>query len=193
MEATKAGMPVGPLTVTDEVTLTLMQHIRNQAKEDMDAGSGDDVIEINHPGFNVVDTLVNDFDRKGRAAGAGYYDYPAKGQKHLWPGLKEHFYKEDADNETSNQDIQDRLLYIQAIETLRCLDENVLTNVADGNIGSIFGLGFSPAMGGALQFINHVGTRKFTERARELTKRFGERFEPPASLVALAEKDEPLV
>jgi len=193
MEATKAGMPVGPLTVTDEVTLTLMQHIRNQAKEDMEAGVGDDVIEINHPGFNVVDTLVNDFDRKGRASGAGYYDYPAKGQKHLWSGLKEHFYKENADNETSNQDIQDRLLYIQAIETLRCLDENVLTNVADGNIGSIFGLGSSPAMGGALQFINHVGTRKFTERARELTKRFGARFEPPASLVALAEKDEPLV
>ncbi|MFC3149791.1 3-hydroxyacyl-CoA dehydrogenase NAD-binding domain-containing protein [Litoribrevibacter euphylliae] len=193
MEATKAGMPVGPLTVTDEVTLTLMQHIRNQAKADMEAGEGDDIISLDHPGFYVVDQMVNEFDRKGRASGAGFYDYPEKGNKHLWPGLKAHFYKEQGDAEISNQDIQDRLLYIQAIETLRCLDENVLTNIADGNIGSIFGLGFSPAMGGALQFINHVGTRKFTERARELTKRFGERFEPPASLVKLAETDEPLV
>lgn len=193
MEATKAGMPVGPLTVTDEVTLTLMQHIRNQAKADMEAGVGDDIISLDHPGFYVVDQMVNEFDRKGRASGAGFYDYPEKGNKHLWPGLKTHFYKEQGDAEISNQDIQDRLLYIQAIETLRCLDENVLTNIADGNIGSIFGLGFSPAMGGALQFINHVGTRKFTERARELTKRFGERFEPPASLVALAETNAPLV
>ncbi len=193
MEAQKAGMPVGPLTVTDEVTLTLMQHIRNQAKADMEAGVGDDIISLDHPGFYVVDQMVNEFDRKGRASGAGFYDYPEKGNKHLWPGLKAHFYKEQGDAEISNQDIQDRLLYIQAIETLRCLDENVLTNIADGNIGSIFGLGFSPAMGGALQFINHVGTRKFTERARELTKRFGERFEPPASLVALAETNAPLV
>jgi 3-hydroxyacyl-CoA dehydrogenase/enoyl-CoA hydratase/3-hydroxybutyryl-CoA epimerase len=193
MEAQKAGMPVGPLTVTDEVTLTLMQHIRNQAKADMEAGVGDDIISLDHPGFYVVDQMVNEFDRKGRASGAGFYDYPEKGNKHLWPGLKAHFYKEQGDAEISNQDIQDRLLYIQAIETLRCLDENVLTNIADGNIGSIFGLGFSPAMGGALQFINHVGTRKFTERARELTKRFGERFEPPASLVALAETNAPFV
>ncbi|GLQ32430.1 3-hydroxyacyl-CoA dehydrogenase NAD-binding domain-containing protein [Litoribrevibacter albus] len=193
MEAQKAGMPVGPLTVTDEVTLTLMQHIRNQAKADMEAGVGDDIISLEHPGFYVVDQMVNEFDRKGRASGAGFYDYPEKGNKHLWPGLKEHFYKDQGDADISNQDIQDRLLYIQAIETLRCLDENVLTNIADGNIGSIFGLGFSPAMGGALQFINHVGTRKFTERARELTKRFGERFEPPASLVKLAETNAPLV
>jgi 3-hydroxyacyl-CoA dehydrogenase/enoyl-CoA hydratase/3-hydroxybutyryl-CoA epimerase len=193
MEATKAGMPVGPLTVTDEVTLTLMQHIRNQAKADKEAGVGDDIIEINHPGFAVIDAMISDYDRKGRASGTGFYDYPAKGQKHLWPGLKEHFFNEEGDAEISNQDIQDRLLYIQAIETMRCLDENVLTNIADGNIGSIFGLGFAPATGGALQFINHVGTRKFVERARELTEGFGDRFEPPASLVALAETDSPLI
>ncbi len=193
MEARKAGMPVGPLSVTDEVSLTLMQNIRNQAKADAEAGNNDNHIDTNHPGFKVLDAMINDFDRKGRAAGAGFYDYSVKGQKVLWSELKNHFFNKEVDDVTSNEDIRDRLLYMQSIETLRCLDENVLTSIADGNIGSIFGLGFSPWTGGALQFINHVGSRKYTERARELTQRFGKRFTPTESLEALAESNAPLV
>ncbi|GAA3915247.1 3-hydroxyacyl-CoA dehydrogenase NAD-binding domain-containing protein [Litoribacillus peritrichatus] len=192
-EARKAGMPIGPLSVTDEVSLTLMQNIRNQAKADLEAGETDNAIDINHPGFKVLDAMINDFERKGRAAGAGFYEYSEKGSKQLWPGLKEHFYNKDADEAVSNEDIRDRLLYMQSIETLRCLEENVLTSVADGNIGSIFGLGFAPWTGGALQFINHVGSAKYAERARELTERFGARFAPTPSLEKLAETNEPLV
>ena len=153
-----------------------MQNIRNQAKADAEAGNNDNHIDTDHPGFKVLDAMINDFDRKGRAAGAGIYDYSVKGQKVLWSELKNHFLNKEVDDATSNEDIRDRLLYMQSIESLRCLDENVLTSIADGNIGSIFGLGFSPWTGGALQFINHVGSRKYTERARELTQRFGKRF-----------------
>lgn len=191
-EARKAGMPVGPLSVTDEVTLTLMQHIRNQAKADKDAGNGDETIDLNHPGFAVVDKMVNEIDRKGRASGAGFYDYPERGNKQLWPELKTLFGNEKIDQQVSDQDIRDRLLYIQSLETMRCLDEKVLTSISDGNIGSIFGLGYAPWTGGALQFINSEGTRNFVARAEQLAERFGDRFKPTDSLIALAKEDKPL-
>ncbi|WP_426113428.1 3-hydroxyacyl-CoA dehydrogenase NAD-binding domain-containing protein [Pseudomonas sp. DSP3-2-2] len=184
-EARKAGMPVGPLAVSDEVSLSLMSHIRQQALKDLTA-EGKSVPQ--HPAFAVVDLLVNEYKRVGKAAGAGFYDYPEGASKQLWPELKSRF--EQAHVQISGQDVRDRLLFVQAIETVRCLEEGVLLSVADANIGSIFGIGFAGWTGGALQFINQYGIKEFVARARYLAGRYGERFEPPALLLEMAVKGE---
>ncbi|MDR8364408.1 3-hydroxyacyl-CoA dehydrogenase NAD-binding domain-containing protein [Pseudomonas sp. JL3] len=183
-EARKAGMPVGPLAISDEVSLSLMSHIREQTAKDLRA-EGKTLIE--HPAFAVIDLLLKEYKRPGKAAGGGFYDYPATGQKHLWPELKTHF--EKADGQISPKDIRDRLLFVQAIETVRCLEEGVLTSTADANVGSIFGIGFAAWTGGALQFINQYGVKDFVARAQYLAEQYGERFTPPALLLEKAAKD----
>lgn len=177
-EARKAGMPVGPLAVSDEVSLSLMSHIRQQARRDLEA-EGKPVPE--HPATAIIDRLLNDYRRAGKAAGGGFYDYPTDAPKHLWPELKAQFEKPDA--QISGQDIRDRLLFIQAIETVRCVEEGVLRSTTDANIGSMFGIGFPAWTGGALQFINQYGLKAFIVRARALAEQYGERFEPPALLL----------
>ena len=177
-EARKAGMPVGPLAVSDEVSLSLMNHIRRQTASDLQA-EGRPVVE--HPATAVIDLLVEAFKRPGKAAGGGFYDYPADAPKHLWPGLKARF--ERADRQISPQDVRDRLLFIQALETVRCLEEGVLQSTADANIGSIFGIGFASWTGGALQFINQYGLKDFIARAQYLEAQYGTRFAPPALLL----------
>jgi 3-hydroxyacyl-CoA dehydrogenase/enoyl-CoA hydratase/3-hydroxybutyryl-CoA epimerase len=173
--ATQAGFPAPPLAMLDEVTLTLPQKIRDAARAAGDsAGAFDD-----HPGMAVTDRLVNEFGRRGKAAGAGFYDYPADGPKHLWPGLREHF---AAGADVPLIDLQERMLFAMALETVKCLDEGVLRSVPDANIGSIFGIGFPPLHGGALQYVNAYGVQMFAERARELAATYGARFEPPALL-----------
>jgi 3-hydroxyacyl-CoA dehydrogenase/enoyl-CoA hydratase/3-hydroxybutyryl-CoA epimerase len=183
-EARKAGMPVGPLAISDEVSLSLMSHIREQTAKDLQA-EGKRLIE--HPAFAVIDLLLKEYKRPGKAAGGGFYDYPAGGQKHLWPELKSRF--EKADGQISPQDIRDRLLFVQAIETVRCMEEGVLTSTADANVGSIFGIGFAAWTGGALQFINQYGVKDFVARAQYLAEQYGERFTPPALLLEKAAKD----
>lgn len=183
-EARKAGMPVGPLAISDEVSLSLMSHIREQTAKDLQA-EGKPLIE--HPAFAVIDLLLKEFKRPGKAAGGGFYDYPAAGQKHLWPELKTRF--EKADGQISPKDVRDRLLFIQAIETVRCVEEGVLTSTADANVGSIFGIGFAAWAGGALQFINQYGVKDFVARAQYLAEQYGERFTPPALLLEKAAKD----
>ena len=139
------------------------------------------------PGELLVEKMVKELNRHGRASGGGFYDYPTeKGQKKtLWSQLKPLFEKPGAT--LSVQDIQDRILFRQAIETARCLSEGVLTTVHDGNIGSIFGIGFPAWTGGALQFIYSMGVETFCQRAAELAQRFGPGFavspEVKASLV----------
>ncbi|TDW93625.1 3-hydroxyacyl-CoA dehydrogenase/enoyl-CoA hydratase/3-hydroxybutyryl-CoA epimerase [Kribbella pratensis] len=173
--ATQTGFPAPPLAMLDEVTLTLPQKIRDAARAAGDsAGAFDD-----HPGMAVTDRLVNEFGRRGKAAGAGFYDYPADGPKHLWPGLREHF---AAGADVPLIDLQERMLFAMALETVKCLDEGVLRSVPDANIGSIFGIGFPPLHGGALQYVNAYGVQMFAERARELAATYGARFEPPALL-----------
>ncbi|MBC3207883.1 enoyl-CoA hydratase/isomerase family protein [Pseudomonas sp. SWRI111] len=184
-EARKAGMPVGPLAISDEVSLSLMSHIRTQTAKDLQA-EGKPLIE--HPAFAVIDLLLNEYKRPGKAAGAGFYDYPVGAQKHLWPELKSRF--EKADGQISPQDVRDRLLFIQAIETVRCVEEGVLTSTADANVGSIFGIGFAAWTGGALQFINQYGVKDFVARAQYLTEQYGERFAPPALLLDKAANGE---
>jgi len=184
-EARKAGMPVGPLAISDEVSLSLMSHIRQQTAKDLQA-EGKPLIE--HPAFAVIDLLLNEYKRPGKAAGGGFYDYPAGGQKHLWPQLKNRF--EKADGQISPKDVRDRLLFVQAIETVRCVEEGVLTSTADANVGSIFGIGFAAWTGGALQFINQYGVKDFVARAQYLAEQYGERFAPPALLLDKAAKGE---
>ena len=179
-----SGMPVGPLAISDEVSMALMQHIRDQSKKDTEAAGK---TWNAHPAEAVIDQMVNTHKRQGKAAGAGFYEYPEAGKKYLWPELETLFVGPAKARLTELQELKDRILFIQAIETVRCLEEGVLRTVEDANIGSIFGIGFAPWTGGAIQFINQYGVRAFAERAKALAGRYGERFNPPASLLERAE------
>jgi 3-hydroxyacyl-CoA dehydrogenase/enoyl-CoA hydratase/3-hydroxybutyryl-CoA epimerase len=184
MAGIQAGMPVGPLALTDEVSLSLMAHIRKQTIEDFKA-EGKTIPD--HPAYAVTEKMVNELHRAGKAAGAGFYEYPKDGgKKFLWPGLKETFASRSTDTDLPQQDMIDRMMFIQALETVRCLDEGVLRNIPDANIGSIFGWGFAPFKGGTLQFINDYGLKQFITRAKELNVKYGPRFAVPASLEKLA-------
>jgi 3-hydroxyacyl-CoA dehydrogenase / enoyl-CoA hydratase / 3-hydroxybutyryl-CoA epimerase len=169
--AMQAGMPVGPLAVLDETALSLSVHVLDQTRADF-AAEGKTYTAT--PGELLVEFMVKELKRPGRAAGAGFYDYPAGQKKQLWPELKTRFEKPDVAWDL--QEVKDRLLYRQAIETARCLAEGVLTSVHDGNIGSIFGIGFPAWTGGALQFIYGQGIDAFERRCADLAPRFGEGF-----------------
>ncbi|NMM12614.1 MAG: 3-hydroxyacyl-CoA dehydrogenase [Rhodoferax sp.] len=169
----QCGMPVGPLAVLDETALTLSLHVTEQTRSDLAA---EGKIYAASPGELLVERMVKEFKRPGRAGGGGFYDYPSvKGvKKSLWPQLKPLFEKPDMAWDIT--DLKDRLLYRQAVETARCLNENVLTSVHDANIGSIFGIGFPAWTGGAMQFIYGMGVPAFVKRADELAARFGDGF-----------------
>ena len=130
--------------------------------------------------------MIHELNRKGKAAGAGFYEYPENGKKHLWDGLS----RWTKDHDVSEQDIIDRLLYVQALDTLRCYEENVLESVIDANVGSIFGIGFAPWTGGAIQFLNQNGIEKSLQRSEQLAAQYGERFNPPQLLKDKAQKKE---
>lgn len=181
--ATQAGYPVGPLALVDELTLTLMRKIREETREGMRAAG----VELpQHPGWAVLDRMVDDLDRKGRSTGAGFYAYADGRRTGLWSGLPESFGGPNTD--IALVDIQERMLFSEALDAVRCLDTGVLRSVADANIGSILGIGFPAWTGGVLQYINQYsgGPAGFVARARELAERYGARFEPPAALVTLA-------
>jgi 3-hydroxyacyl-CoA dehydrogenase/enoyl-CoA hydratase/3-hydroxybutyryl-CoA epimerase len=169
--AMQAGMPVGPLAVLDETSLSLSVHVLDQTRADL-AAEGQTYHAT--PGEQLVERLVKELNRPGRAGGGGFYDYPAGQKKTLWPGLKTLFEKPDV--AWNLQDVKDRLLYRQAVETARCLSEGVLSSVHDGNIGSIFGIGFPAWAGGALQFIYGMGLDAFATRADQLAAQFGPGF-----------------
>ncbi len=179
----KAGMPVGPLALTDEVSLKLMDHIRQQTEKDLIA-EGKEIPK--HPGLPVISKML-ELNRPGKAAGAGFYEYPKDGKKHLWEGLRQQFPLKE---QLSEHEMVERLLFVQAIDTVRCVEENVLRSVADANIGSIFGWGFSPFNGGTLQFINGYGLDKFVKCAAEYEAKYGERFAVPQLLKDKAAKGE---
>src|SRR5690606_24595266 len=169
-----AGMPVGPLAISDEVSMSLMTLIRDQSRKDMEA---EQKVWQPHPAETVIDAMVYDHNRKGKAAGAGFYEYPPKGKKYLWPQL-DALYGRPEGLTVPLEVLEERILFIQAIETVRCLEEGVLKSIKDANIGSIFGIGFAPWTGGALQYINQYGVKRFTERAKQLSEVYGSRFEP---------------
>ncbi|WP_199550483.1 3-hydroxyacyl-CoA dehydrogenase NAD-binding domain-containing protein [Streptomyces sp. N35] len=186
--AAQAGYPAKVLSLLDELTFTLPRKIREESRQAL-AAEG---IEMPvHPAEGVIDRMIDDFGRKGRSSGAGFYEYGEDGKRGpLWPGLREHFTKPGY--EIPFRDMQERMLFSEALDTVRLLEEGVLTSVADANIGSIFGIGFPGWTGGVLQYINGYegGLPGFVARARELADTYGDRFQPPALLVAKAEKGE---
>jgi 3-hydroxyacyl-CoA dehydrogenase/enoyl-CoA hydratase/3-hydroxybutyryl-CoA epimerase len=162
-----------------------LEKIRKQTLLDMEAEGKE---YIHHPAESTVDKMVS-LQREGKLAGAGFYSYPGKElpvstKKQLWSGIKETF--EQADRKIDLDEIKDRLLYIQALETVRCLEENVLTSVRDANIGSIMGIGYPVWTGGILQFINQTGLKAFIARAEQLHESCGERFKVPSLLKQMA-------
>jgi 3-hydroxyacyl-CoA dehydrogenase/enoyl-CoA hydratase/3-hydroxybutyryl-CoA epimerase len=182
--ATSKGFPAPPLAMVDEVSLTLPQKIAAEAGAAA-TGSGDRA-GFASPAMSVIDTMVDRLGRRGKAAGAGFYDYPVGESKRLWPGLWEHFVDPDRNpvDDATFKDLQERFTFIMALETIRCVEEGVLRSTADANIGSIFGIGFPPLYGGALQYANGYegGVAGFASRARELAAAYGDRFAPPALL-----------
>jgi 3-hydroxyacyl-CoA dehydrogenase/enoyl-CoA hydratase/3-hydroxybutyryl-CoA epimerase len=169
----------------DELTLTLTRMIREQTRRGVEAAGG---TWTPHPADAIVDRMVLELGRPGRSGGAGFYEYEAGRRTRLWPDLAQHLgpFSPDA---IPFADMKERMLFIEALETVKCLDEGVITSVPDANIGSIMGIGFPPWTGGVVQFINGYpgGPAAFVARARELADRYGPRFTPPASLIAKAD------
>lgn len=186
--AAQAGYPAKVLSLMDELTLTLPRKIRKETKQAVEESGG---TWTPHPAEAVIDRMVDEFGRTGRSGGGGFYDYGDDGRRtSLWPGLREHFTR--AGSEIPFRDMQERMLFSEALDTVKLLEEGVLTSVADANIGSVFGIGFPGWTGGVLQYINGYegGLTGFVARARELAERYGERFTPPALLVEKAQKGE---
>lgn len=194
--AAQAGYPAKVLSLMDELTLTLPRKIREETKRAVEESGGD---WQPHPADAVIDRMVDEFGRPGRSGGAGFYEYGDDGKRAgLWPGLREHFTKKDT--AVPFLDMQERMLFSEALDTVRCFEEGVLTSVADANIGSILGIGFPGWTGGVIQYINgyqggpgreeRVGLPGFVARARELQAAYGDRFAPSALLVEKAEKGE---
>ena len=184
----QAGMPMPPLALQDEVSLSLAVHVADQTKQDL-AAEGQPSAE--HPGMAVARRLC-ELGRVGRKAGRGFYDYPAdkhSGDKRLWPGLATLY--PPAAEQPPMRELVDRLLYAQAVESARCLAEGVLRSETDGDVGSILGWGFAPCHGGTLRFIRSTGVDRFTARAHALAARYGARFEPVGLPQALAREGLP--
>jgi 3-hydroxyacyl-CoA dehydrogenase/enoyl-CoA hydratase/3-hydroxybutyryl-CoA epimerase len=186
--AGQAGYPAKVLSLMDELTLTLPRKIRNETKRAVEEAGG---VWPGHPSDAVIDRMVDEFGRTGRSGGAGFYEYGEDGKRgKLWPGLREHFTRQGA--EIPFEDMKERMLFSESLDTVRLFEEGVLTSVADANIGSIMGIGFPAWTGGVIQYINGYegGLPGFVARARELAERYGERFQPPALLVEKAERGE---
>lgn len=186
--AAQAGYPAKVLSLMDELTLTLPRKIRNETRRAVEEAGG---TWATHPADAVIDRMVDEFGRPGRSGGAGFYEYGEDGGRGLlWPGLREHFTKPGT--EIPFEDMKERMLFAEALDSVRCLEENVLMTVADANIGSIMGIGFPAWTGGVLQYINGYegGLPGFVARARQLAERYGDRFLPSALLLEKAEKGE---
>jgi 3-hydroxyacyl-CoA dehydrogenase/enoyl-CoA hydratase/3-hydroxybutyryl-CoA epimerase len=189
----QAGYPAPVLQLADEVNLNLMRDIGMLNKE----AAGDTWVD--HPAYDVLARMVDDHGRGGKLAGAGFYDYVDGRRAGLWPGLRDAFPPVGDPSSIDITDLVERMLVVEALEAVKCVDEGVIESVADANVGSLLGIGFPGWTGGVLQYINGYessaeperrGVAGFVARARELAERYGPRFAPPASLVAMAERGE---
>ncbi|TDO14104.1 3-hydroxyacyl-CoA dehydrogenase/enoyl-CoA hydratase/3-hydroxybutyryl-CoA epimerase [Mycobacterium sp. BK086] len=177
---TQAGYPASPLQLSDELNLELMHKIALATRKGVEDAGG---IYEPHPAEAVVEKMI-EIGRPSRLSGAGFYEYVDGKRTGLWPGLRETF--NSGTSTPPLQDMIDRMLFAEALETQKCFDEGVITSTADANIGSIMGIGFPPWTGGAAQLIvgyPHGGKAGFVARAKELAAKYGDRFNPPASLL----------
>ena len=189
--ARMAGMPVGPLSLNDEVALDLGLKITRATEADLGPGA----VDQRHK--KLLENLVEKHGRLGRKNGKGFYDYPEKGRKTLWPGLSALQPKTltadeiDAAGPALVEELKQRFLVVQAVEAARTVEDGVITDVREADVGSILGFGFAPFTGGTLSYIDMMGTKKFVALAQALEQKFGERFRPPQLLVEMAAGNEP--
>ena len=175
-----AGMPVGALAVSDEVALDLVYKIAGQAIRDGVLGEDD-------PSYQVAKKFV-ELGRLGKKAKAGFYEYPEGAPKHLWPGLAELFPL--AQTQPPLDEVKTRLLYRQALETVRCLEEGVVREKRDADVGSVLAWGFPPYTGGTLSFVDFIGIQNFVAECDRLADAYGERFRPTDGLRGMAARGE---
>jgi 3-hydroxyacyl-CoA dehydrogenase/enoyl-CoA hydratase/3-hydroxybutyryl-CoA epimerase len=176
---TQAGYPAPPLQLSDELNMELMRKIAVASRKGIEDAGG---TYSPHPAEAVVEKMI-EAGRPSRLSGAGFYEYTDGKRTNLWPGLRDTF--KSGSSTPPLQDMIDRMLFAEALETQKCFDEGVITTTADANIGSIMGIGFPPWTGGAAQYITGYpgGKAAFVARAKELAARYGDRFNPPASLL----------
>ena len=179
-----AGMPVGPLALNDEVAVDLAWKILKATEADLGAKA------VDARQKTLLREMVEKRGRFGRKNGKGFYDYPANGPKKLWPDLVDFQLKKLDPDKIDIEELKLRLLGIQALETSRCFEEKVLTDVREADVGSILGFGFAPFSGGTLSWIDMMGTKRFVELCRKLDKKYGARFAPNKLLLDLAQHNE---
>ncbi len=172
-----AGMPVGPLALADEVSIELCYKINKQAEAD--SGKKNDAAAV-----AVINKFIEELNRPGKKAKKGFYEYPDGGKKFLWTELAKLYPVAAIQPEV--KEIKKRLLYIQALETVKCIEEKIITKPADADIGSILGWGFAPYTGGVISFVDNIGIKKFVEECNALAKKYGKRFKPTRKLKEMA-------
>jgi len=184
--AKMAGMPVGPLSLSDEVALDLGLKVIKATEADLGPNA------VNPDQKKLMVELVEKQNRLGRKNGKGFYDYPekGKGQKTLWPGLADLQPKKLDPDTLSVEELKQRFLVVQAVEAARTVEDHVITDMREADVGSILGFGFAPFTGGTLSYIDFMGTKKFVELCHKLEAKYGSRFTPPKLLVEMAAKGE---
>lgn len=182
--AKAAGMPVGPLALTDETAIDLAQKIMKQTIRDL----GEKAVDPKQ--MALINTLVDTHGRFGRKNGKGFYDYPQKpAKKKLWPGLKD-LYPQLAPEVVDYEELKKRLLVTIALEAARVMEEGIVTDPREADVGSILAFGFAPFTGGVLSYIDGIGAKKFVKIAKGLQKKYGAEFKAPKLLLDMAEKGE---
>ena len=182
--AKMAGMPVGPLALTDETAIDLAQKIMKQTIRDM----GEKAVDPEQ--VKLIDTMVDTHGRHGRKNGKGFYDSPAKpAKKHLWPDLKTLYPQQDADS-IDFEELKQRFLVVIALEAARVMEEGIVTDPREADVGSILAFGFAPYTGGTLSYIDGMGVAEFTALAEKLRKKYGKQFKAPKLLKEMADNGE---
>jgi 3-hydroxyacyl-CoA dehydrogenase / enoyl-CoA hydratase / 3-hydroxybutyryl-CoA epimerase len=179
-----AGMPVGPLALNDEVAIDLAWRIVQATEADL----GPDAVDARQKA--LLQEMVEQRGRLGRKNGKGFYDYPQNGPKRLWPGLADLQPQKIAPDSIGVAQLKQRLLAIQALESARCIEEGVVTDVREADVGSILGFGFAPFTGGTISYIDAMGTPAFVALCSRLAKSCGDRFKPGRLLLSMAKKND---